>query len=133
MPLTREHVTAASRIMLPTYPVFLLVVGLNLTFTSDARLLASPGLSYAARSFDLTFWGIGFLTVALVLAAALLVHRRHWYQVGLGVAISWLLIWTGVLALAALNGGASPTAWVWPAFIARACWASLVSLEVGER
>lgn len=133
MPLTRPNVTAASRIMLPTYPIFCLVVAINLLFTPDARLAASPGLQYASLYPGLTYWGLGFLVVGAVMTYALIVHERRTYQVGLGIAIVWLSLWAAVLAFAAIFSDASPTSWVWPLFVARACYASLVSLEVRER
>lgn len=133
MPLARTHVTAASRAMLPTYPVFFIAVGLSFTLTPVERLVATPGLRFADGFVPVGIWGLGFLAVATVLVAALLAHRRRVYQVGLGVAIVWLALWALILAISAFASTSSFTAWIWPAFVARACWASLVSLEVQER
>jgi hypothetical protein len=95
--------------------------------------VATPALSFAADHLALTTWGLGFLTVGVLLTGALVVHKRNVYKLGLGVAIVWLCIWSALLAWSAIEGGGSPAGWVWPMFVARACWASLVSLEVGER
>lgn len=135
MPLRRATVTAASRIMLPTYPLFFAVVGLSLTLTGD-RLLATPGFRFADSLLPLEVFGVGYLLGALVLTLALLVDRassRRTYQHALAAAMVWMLGWTGLMVAAAVEDLASFSAWVWPAFVARACWASYVSLELGER
>lgn len=121
--------------MLPTYPLFFVVVGLSLALTGD-RLLATPGFRYADTLLPLEAFGVGFLVTAAVLVAALVLDRvgsRRTYQHALAAALVWMLGWTGVMVAAAVEDLASFSAWVWPAFVARACWASYVSLELGER
>jgi 4-amino-4-deoxy-L-arabinose transferase-like glycosyltransferase len=131
MPLTRDNVTAASRRMLPTYPCFFGAIGLGLLLTPLDRLLQTPTFHYANDLISIRLWGAGFLALAAVFIAALLTHTRKTYQYALGVAIGWMTLWAVVAAASATDLG-SFTAWAWPAFIARACWASLVSLETRE-
>lgn len=132
MPLDKAHITAASQRMLPSYPVFFGVVGAGLLLTPLHRLTQTPSFNYANSLFSIRWWGAGFLALAIAFIGALIAHRRKPYQIALGVAIAWMTLWSIVTATAALVDLSSFTAWVWPAFIARACWASLVSLETRE-
>lgn len=132
MTLTRHNVTAASRVMLPLYPLFALAVGLSFTITPRPRLVASPALAYANEFVDLQLWGIGFLAVAAILTVALLAHHRRTYQGALAVMAVWMSFYTATLLVAALKGGATYSAWTWPAFVTAACIASLTSLESRE-
>ena len=132
MPLDRAHVTAASRVMLPTYPAFFGILGAGLVFTPTGRLTATPVFRYVDdHLLDIHLWGVGFLLLAAAFAAALLTHRRRVYQLALGCAIGWMSLWTVLAAASAAETG-SFTAWAWPAFVGVACWASLVSLETKE-
>lgn len=135
MPLARDHITAASRRMLPTYPVLLFVVGLSFAFDTDRALAGSSGLRFADERIPLQVWGGLALTLAALLMVALAIPRggRRLYQLVLGAAIVWLGLWSLALLWAALRGQSSWSAWAWPAFGARACWATLLSLEVHER
>lgn len=132
MPLDRAHVTVASRIMLPTYPLFVGSVGLSMTLTPLDRLLETPAFAYAADLAPLRLWGAGFLAVAAILIAGLLVHRRSTYVAGLAVMVTWMGGWTALLALSAINGDSSPSAWTWPAFVAVAGFATMSSLFARE-
>lgn len=131
-PLTRSSVTAASRIMLPTYPIFAGLIGINFVTLGAPIIKDSPALRYATTIADLEVWGYGFLIVASILGISLCLHRRQGYEVALSVMIVWMTIWACVMVAAAFYGNASPTAWAWPAFVARAGWASLVSVKTGE-
>lgn len=132
MPLTRDHVTIASRVMLPCYPVFALGVGLSFLLTPHGRLLATPTLAYIDQTISLEFVGAGFLAVAAVLAAALVTHRRRTYQLALAVMCLWMLAYAGFTLASAITAEASWSAWTWPAMIAAACWASSLSLAAQE-
>ena len=133
MPLTRQNVTVASRVMLPTYVAFFLGVGLSLSLTPQDRLRLTPSFAYADRVVDLRLWGVGFLAVAVFLALAMLMRSRSAYRAGLSVACLWMAVWAIVLALSAFDASASFSAWTWPAFVALACYATLRSLSEGER
>lgn len=131
MPLTRDNVTAASRVMLPTYVLFFAAVGAN--YVTDApRLQQSPSLHYANTLLPLQAWGGFFLCCAAIMAAALLSHRRTAYRFALWLCIVSMGVWSGVFALAAINSIASFTAPAWPAIVAVACYATDRSLLKGE-
>lgn len=132
MPLTRTNVTAASRRMLPTYPLFFGLIGVGLLVTPLPRLLATPAFSYAHDVVSIRAWAAAFLALAVAFAFCLIVGDRRAYQLALGAAIVWMTLWTIATIAAAFADLASFTAWAWPAFVARACWASLVSLESQE-
>lgn len=132
MPLTRETVTAASRIMLPTYVILFIVIGANYLTTPEPRLLASPALAYASAWMPLDAWGWTFLTVAALMLIALVSGKRGLFRYALLVAMIAMLVWAGVLALAGFRANASPSAWIWPGFVAAACLASYRSLSRGE-
>lgn len=133
MPLDPRHITAASRRMLPTYPAFFGIVGLGLLLTNHDRLIQTPAFNYADSIGGIRLWGAGFLTLAAAFVVALVLKRRRPYQIALTVAIVWMTLWAAVTAASAFIDLSSFTAWAWPAFIGRACWASLVSLETRER
>ena len=134
MPLTRATVTVASRIMLPTYAMFFAGVGLSLILTPGERLVQTPAFLYADRLISLTWWGIGYLVLAVVMLWAMAVHSRMAYRYALSAAFVWMASWAALSFAAALDGGqASFSAWTWPAFVAVACWATLASLAAGEK
>lgn len=132
-PLTRHTVTAAARVMLPIYPLFAAGLGFSFVLTPRPRLLASPALAFADRFIDLHLWGIGFLIVATVLVVALISHHARSYQAALAVMALWIGFYAFTLVVAAFKGGATYSAWTWPAFVFAACVASLMSIETGER
>jgi CDP-diglyceride synthetase len=132
MPLDRQHMTVASRVMLPRYVVFFTAVASNYLFTPLGRLLDSPGLAYANELMSLRLWGVAFLAAALAMFAALLRHERDLFRAALLFCRLGMLVWAVVLALAAILGDASPTAWAWPWLIEGACKASYRSLTAQE-
>ena len=132
MPLTRDRVTAASRVMLPAYAVFFAVIGSSLLFTPEPRLLATPAFHYADELADLSLWGLGFLAVAAGMTVAMVVGSRALFQYLLAAMIVWMGGFALMTLAAAFYGQATYAAWAWPAFVAVACWASLVSLSSGE-
>jgi hypothetical protein len=133
MPLTRATMTVASRRMIPTYPILAAIVGLTFVLTPSADLRGNAeAFVYIDKNVGLHAWGWGFLVVATLMVAALIVGQRHVYQGVLAVFLVWLVAFSAVLAVAALHGSASWSAWAWPAFGARACWASFLSLDTRE-
>lgn len=132
MPLTRENVTVASRVMLPAYALFFGTVGLSLLLTPQERLRQTPAFKYADRVIDLDVWGLCFLALAGGLFLALALHHRNLYRGMLGAAIVWMLAYATMTAVAAFNGQTTYAAWAWPTFVAVACWASLVSITSRE-
>lgn len=129
--LTPDNVTAASRVMLPTYVGFFALLGINYT-TTGIRLLESPALEFADALLPLPAWGCMFFAMSAVMAVALMQHERLWFRFALWLAIVCLGIWAAVFLSAAVWSDASPTAAAWPAFAAIACFASDRSLLKGE-
>lgn len=131
MPLTRDTVTAASRIMLPTYPVFFGLTGINYVVNAD-RLADSPGLRFLDSVIPMPGWGLLFLAAATLMVYALLQHRRVVYRYALWLCLVASALFAGGLAFAVIFGGASFSAPLWPAFVATCCWATERSLATRE-
>jgi hypothetical protein len=131
VPLTRDTVTAASRVMLPAYVVLFAYLGLNYTITGP-RLTDSPSLAYADTLAVLPVWGCMFLATSAVMVVAIMQQERLWFRFALWVGIVCMTLWTGVFAVAVLLSNASPGAPAWPAFVAVACFATDRSLLKGE-
>jgi hypothetical protein len=128
MPLDRQHITRAARILLVPTALFSLGVGLTWIRTPESRLLASPGLAYADALLTLRAWGGLFLAAGLLMVAAMLTRNRLAYRAAVLFTFITLVIWSGVLVLAAFDSQTSPSAWQWPAQIACACLALYASL-----
>lgn len=134
MPLTRANVTAASRIMLPTYVAFFGIVGFTYAFSPpSATLGTSTALRFADHLMPLAAWGCLFLTCSAIMAVALTLHRRTLYRWALRMCAVSMTVWALVILVAAIQGDASPGAWAWSALVAAACVASDRSLALGER
>jgi hypothetical protein len=132
MPLTRDTVTAASRVMLPTYVAFFTVLGVNY-IAARGTADASPPLAFANDVMPLPAWGGMFLGCALLMASALLLRRRLLYRFALRMCALSMLFWAAIIAAASWAGDATPFAAAWPAFAAAACIASDRSLAAQER
>lgn len=130
--MTRNTVTAASRIMLPTYVAMFGAIGLSYVFGPHKIAAASPALAFADRMMPLPAWGALFLGCSAMMAAALLTHRRMLYRWALRMCGVSMTIWALIIGLATLHGDATPAAAAWPAFVAVACLASDRSLAVRE-
>lgn len=132
--LDRHSMTAASRIMLPTYAALFLLSGANYLTIDSGVLAASPALAYADHVIDLRGWGLLFIADGLLMVAALIIGQRIWFRYALLLAFLSEVVWSVVFAVAALDnsGVVSRSAWLWPAFAATACVASYRSLTIGE-
>ena len=131
-PLQRDTVTAASRIMLPTYVVFFGLLGINY-LAADQTAQASPPLVYVDDRVPLPAWGAVFLTCAAVMAVSLLLRRRTLYRYALWYCGLAMVVWMVGIAFASKAGEATPFAWVWAYLAASACFASDRSLGTGEK
>lgn len=127
MPLDRQHITAASRVMLPTYVVFFGVVGVNF-IASPHRLAASPMLRYADDVMSLRAWGGLFFGCCMLMVAAMAIGHRDLYRFALLMCAFSMVLWAVVAILGIFVEPVSFSAWVWPATVAAACFASNRSL-----
>lgn len=131
MPLTRETVTVASRVMLPAYVVFFVVVGANYLI-ADGTATSNPALRFVDSVMPLHAWGWLFIGCSLIMAGALATHRRILYRWALRMCALSILFWATVIAWASLSASATPFAAAWPAFVATACYATDRSLAARE-
>lgn len=131
-PLTRATVTAASRVMLPTYVATFGIVGVNWLAAPSQRLLASPVLRAADAIMPIRGWGALFAACAVLMAVALVRHHRDLYRFALLVCAVAMSTWSLVAAVGTLFEPVSFSAWVWPACVAVACLASNRSLARHE-
>lgn len=130
--LTRENVTTASRLMLPTYVFTFAALGLSYAL-GPRETLVSPPLAFADQMMPLRAWGCVFLACSAAMASALLLRRRMLFRFALRMCGVSMFVWAGVITLATLAGDASLSAPVWSAFIGIACFASDRSLAIGEK
>lgn len=132
-PLKKDRVTVASRVMLPTYALAFLLLGLNYLITPVNRLSQSPGLKFAdGEVMPIQLWGVLFLISGVLSTLALFIHRRDIFRFALYLGRIVLAIWVVIFLLAALFSDASPTAAIWPWIAMRACKASELSLRKEE-
>lgn len=132
MPLDRDHVTRASRIMLPTYAAFFGILGTIYLAAPLAKLTASPGLAYADHLLSLRWWGALFLAAAVTMVAALVRRRREWFVAALFLCGLSMAVFSAAQVAAVTVGGASPGSPFWPGFVTAACVASYRSLTARE-
>ncbi len=133
MDLQRANVTVASRVMLPANVLFFAVLGANYLLTPNSLLIETPTLRYADGVMQIHAWGVMFVGIAVLMAVALLVHRRVVYQFALWMAMVSMFIWMVVTVASFFLGDASPGAWIWPWYVATACYASSKSLRFWEK
>lgn len=133
MPLDRQHITVASRIMLPTYVLFFAVVGINFVAGTFGRASSSPMLRYADTIMDIRAWGSVFIACSLIMATALLTRNRMLYRYGLLLCGISMTVWALVAIIGIFAEPVSYSAWAWPGFVAAACAASNRSLAAGEQ
>ena len=131
-PLTRDRVTAASRIMLPTYPILFLAAGVLLLVQAPAR--TSTDVYDLGRVIaPMWLWGVAFAVIGAAEVYALLASRRRLYVCalipGAGVAGFWAVLLFGS---AAMHANASFTAGLWVAGMTVAQAATARSLAVAE-
>ena len=126
-PLTRDQVTSASRIMLPTYVGLFLGLGLNYITIPHNRRADSPAVAFADGFLWVALWGWGlmFFCCGMFLLIALLTHLRDLYRLALTTGMICMGIWAIVFLGSSLYGGASPAAAIWPLFAAIACKATV--------
>jgi hypothetical protein len=131
--LDRDTITVASRLMIPAYVVFFAGLGLNFVITPLHRLGATPGLQYVQISAGgIRLYGVTFLVVAALIAAAMASRRRGPCLYALNLGALSMALW-GVLQLAAaIFSTGSPSGWCWPGIVCAACMATSRSLRRRE-
>lgn len=135
MPLDRANVTIASRVMLAAYPVLNIIWGAAFLLDPQGRLGRAPSLQPARDAADLWLWGVMWLTLAALMAAAWFTRNRDRYifalKVNRWVWFGWgFLIESAVFTQPDVSFLAGTMGW----FVATACWASdrsLVARETG--
>ncbi len=133
MPLDRQNVTIASRVMLPAYA--LLNAAFAAAFLTDpqSRLGLTPSLDVARSFMPISAWGLMWFTIAALMVTALVVHHRGIF---IGVLAANFAIWLawGVLVEVAVSTqpNVSYLAGVLPWFVAVASFASMLSLLTRE-
>lgn len=131
MPLDREHITSASRVMLPSYAIF--IGGLGIGYIAGYRIGQNPMLKYADHIMPLEVWGGVFVACSLTMTAALILHRRLLYQYALMMCAVSMFIWMLVAIVGIFSQPITFTAPLWPGLVMQACRASNRSLFRGER
>lgn len=135
MPLTRATVTVASRIMLPTY--VLLVVALGLIYLLDPldNLRGVPALAFPRLVVggSMAPWGLIFLSIGAVMGSAFATHSRIWFCFGLCLCAVTFFLWAGMYVVSlVIDPDTSLTAPLYPLFVSTACAASTFSLLARE-
>lgn len=129
MPLDRENVTAASRIMLPAYIVLNSGFGMVLILDPTNTIKNARALRWQDGVLDLSAWGAWLTLLALLLAFAWFRnHNRDLGSFAIAVsAVSWL-VFGGAWAVAIWTDGATPLGPMLAAFVVTAHYASLKSI-----
>lgn len=129
MPLDRHHVTNASRVMLPVYTFFAAYIGVCYSLDPGHRLAGIPPFPL----FPSAVWGAGFLAFTAGFLLAFITSRRELFVGTLSLMMVWLALWAVGLAKGAfLDGHGTYTSWLFPGFVAAACWATMLSLLARE-
>lgn len=132
MPLDRENMTAASRIMLPAYVIFFAWVGVTYLLAPRDRLNDSPTLRYTDTVIDLRALGSLLLLSAALMLVALITHRRDASRYALTLAGICHAVIFVVFLFASIETNASPAAAAWPFLGLAACRASYRSVTINE-
>lgn len=133
MPLDRDHVTIASRLMLPTYAAFCGVYGIVFILDPQGRLGRAASLEAARWAMDLWIWGALWLVLAAVMLAALRTHTRDRYLAALYICRASWWAWAVVCEAAVFfNDDVTFLAGSLGVFVGIACTASIRSLRTGE-
>lgn len=133
MTLRRTNVSAANRVLLPTFPAFFAWVGASLAFSPVASLRKTPVFQFVDDRMPIQVWGWVFLAAAAAMVVALVIHHRNTYQLAIAVAIGVIAWWFILSVGSTLAGEASISAGAWPFGIGSALVAASVSLASREK
>lgn len=132
MPLNRFNVTDYSRDMIPAFPLFAAAVGIGWIVTPTEIMEDSPVFEFLARFAPLWVWGGVYVIGAAFLFIAVFRESRTMYINGLRAFIVISLSYALSNAFAFFTAGATPSAWLWPAFTAFTALVTLRSLRAHE-
>lgn len=128
MPLTRDTITASSRVMLIVYPLFSLGLGLAYVLGDPARY-QSPSQQLLRDMMPIRAWGYLFLVLTAVKVIAWGTRRRDAMILALCLGFAFYSVWAVTFLVAAITVPlAAPTGPIVWGFIAVAHIASLQSL-----
>lgn len=133
MPLTRDSVTVAQRVMTVVHVLLAGHIGWAYTFKTDNLRDNSAAYADVDRLLPLVIQGVGFLGIATMLGVAMLLHSRQVYVVGLAWMTLWVAVLVVALGLASARGEATVVAFDFPAYVVCGCWASMLSLVAREK
>lgn len=133
-PLYPQTVTAASRIMLPTYVVMYALIGFAFLFQRPQRT-DSPHFEVPKMLMggSIRPWGAVFIVMSIVLGLAMFTHRRAIAQWVLVAGAGMAGFWGGLFVLAGFtNPDVSFTAGIWVISWVACFSASIASLGRNE-
>lgn len=125
-----DHVTTASRVMLPAYLLHNCWFAVIYMFDPQGRLERTPGLA-SARYIGLPFevWGVLVGMIAAMIAVSLVGHFRVLMVFALYCNMVVLVWWAVIYGSSALiSPDSSLAGGMWPTLAAFACHASAKSL-----
>lgn len=132
--LDRAHITKASEIMLPAYPIFMGWIGCTWVLSSAEKIAnSSMVLHVASGMLPIPVWGACFVVVSFIQMLALWQNRRVLYLVSLALMAGTMMVWSVVTVVTIFHQGGSPSAPAWPLLAMAAAIASARSLEAQER
>lgn len=134
MLLDRDHITVASRIMLPTYVSLNVLAGFVLIADPTNTLQNARALRFQESVLPLAAWGYWLVLLAATILFCWL-HFRHRMSASFGLAVSavsWMVL-CGTWAIAIKTDGATPLGPLFAAFVTVAHIASIASLVRGDK
>lgn len=128
----RTTVTRASRIMLPAHAAFSTALGTAWVLQADERT-AIPSLYALREIWPIQATGGVLLGLGVLGVVAMLTHRRTLAATCLMAGcIGYVLLTVAILWSLPVMPTASYSAWLWPAYVASAHLATVLSLAADE-
>lgn len=132
-PLRRQNVTAASRIMVPTYALLALFFAIVYFFDPGGRASRAPSLEAQRDIMALWKWGVVMGVLAFMKIVAIVVNHRLAFVYALSCgAIAWFFWGVAVCVSYTQNDAVTLMAPVLPWFVMVCHIATIRSLLVGE-
>lgn len=131
MPLTRATITIAQRVMTVANTALAGAFGYGYVFEADT-LRGAPAYRSIDRVIPLEAQGVGYIGIAILLGLGIIIHSRVVHVAGLAWLMAWTASLSGLLVYGWVKGDVTFLAWVLPAYVAAACWASMLSILTRE-